>query len=282
MPIADVNGTRIPFEVIGDAGDWIALSPGGRRGMDELTPLAERIAAGGYRVLIHDRRNCGAAELAFDDRASEFGIWADDLHALLQHLDASPAIVGGFSSGCRLSLLLALKHPEAVRALLLMRITGGAFAAERLARKYYTDYIEMVEAGGMDAIRRDAHFGALIAANPSNLARWQQLDAPACLRILRTWRADLEAGANMPVLGATEAQLRSLTMPACVIPGTDRTHPIDVGEQVHRLIAGSTWLPMQLTQQDADFIPMQAWCDDATLADQLLAYLKTLPANDRH
>ena len=86
----------------------------------------------------------------------------------------------------------------------------------------------------------------------------------------------------MPVLGATEEQLRSLTMPACVIPGTDRTHPIDVGERVHRLIRGSTWIPMRLAQQDADFIPMEAWCDDATLAEHLLAFLKTLPATDRH
>ena len=282
MPIAALNGTHIPFEVIGDQGDWIALSPGGRRGMDELVPLATRIAAGGYRVLIHDRRNCGAGELAFDDRAPEFEIWADDLHALLQHLGASPAIVGGFSSGCRLSLLLALKHPEAVRALLLMRITGGAFAAERLAAKYYTDYIKRVEEGGMDALARDAHFRALIVANPSNQARLQQFDAATFLRIMRAWRADLEAGATMPVLGATEAQLRSLTMPACVIPGTDRTHPIDVGERVHQLIAGSTWIPMQLKQQDADFIPMEAWCDDATLAEQLLVFLKTLPATGAH
>ncbi|GGX11443.1 alpha/beta hydrolase [Pigmentiphaga litoralis] len=281
MPIAALNGTHIPFDVTGDTGDWIALSPGGRRGMDELLPLATRIAEGGYRVLIHDRRNCGAGEVAFDDRAPEFEIWADDLYALLQHVDASPAIVGGFSSGCRLSLLLALKHPEAVRALLLMRITGGAFAAERLARKYYTDYIEMVEQGGMQAIQHDAHFRALIAANPSNAARLAQMDAPTFLRIFRAWRTDLEAGATMPVLGATQAQLRSLAVPTCVIPGTDRTHPIEVGKHVHELIAGSTWIPMDLVQRDADFIPMEAWCDDATLADSLLRFLKTLPAQDR-
>lgn len=281
MPIADVNGIHVPYQVIGETGGWIALSPGGRRGMDELVPLAGRIAAKGYRVLIHDRRNCGAGELAFDDQRPEFEIWADDLYALMQHLNATPAIVGGFSSGCRMSLLLAFKHPEAVRALLLMRITGGAFAARRLAAKYYTDYIERVEKGGMEALLRDAHFRALIAANPSNLARLQQFDAAAFLRIMKTWRADLEAGAAQPVLGATKAQLKSLTMPTCVIPGTDRTHPIEVGEQVHRLIAGSTWMPMQLKQQDADFIPMEAWCDDATLAEQLGAFLQTLPTHDR-
>ena len=281
MPIADVNGIHIPYQVVGETGDWIALSPGGRRGMDELVPLAGRVAAKGYRVLIHDRRNCGAGELALDDRRPEFEIWADDLYALMQHLNATPAIVGGFSSGCRMSLLLAFKHPEAVRARLPVRIGGGADAARPLPAKYYTAYIETVEKGGMETLLHDAHFRALIAANPSNLARLQQFSAAAFLRIMKTWRADLAAGVTQPVLGATEAQLESLTMPTCVIPGTDRTHPIEVGEQVHRLIAGSTWIPMQLTQQDADFIPMEAWCDDATLAEQLGAFLQTLPTNDR-
>jgi pimeloyl-ACP methyl ester carboxylesterase len=49
---------------------------------------------------------------------------------------------GGSSSGCRLALLLARRHPAAVRGLLLWRVTGGPYAAERLARNYYTQYID--------------------------------------------------------------------------------------------------------------------------------------------
>ena len=51
-------------------------------------------------------------------------------HALLARLDALPAVIGGGSSGCRLAPLFAPKYPDAVRALLLWRITGGPFAAE--------------------------------------------------------------------------------------------------------------------------------------------------------
>ena len=34
----------------------VALVTGGRRGYDEFTPLARRLAAQGYRVVLHDRR----------------------------------------------------------------------------------------------------------------------------------------------------------------------------------------------------------------------------------
>jgi pimeloyl-ACP methyl ester carboxylesterase len=37
---------------------------------------------------------------------------ADDLHALLQALHLGPAVLYGVSSGARVSLLLAHKHPE--------------------------------------------------------------------------------------------------------------------------------------------------------------------------
>ena len=46
--------------------------------------MAKAMAATGYRVLLHDRRNCGASDVAFDGSASEHEVWADDLHALAQ------------------------------------------------------------------------------------------------------------------------------------------------------------------------------------------------------
>ena len=106
-----------------------------------VKPLAQRMAVAGYRVLIHDRRNCGLSDIAIGGEGSEYEIWAEDLYELLSRLNGLPVIVGGSSSGCRLSLLFALKYPHAVRALLLWRVTGGAFAAQRLTENYYDQYI---------------------------------------------------------------------------------------------------------------------------------------------
>jgi pimeloyl-ACP methyl ester carboxylesterase len=136
MPIAKVRGANINYEVLGTHGPWIALSPGGRRALDGVKSLAQRMADHGYRVLIYDRRNCGVSDIVIGGEQSEYEIWADDLYELATQLKALPLIVGGSSSGCRLSLTFALKYPQAVRALLLWRVTGGAFAAARLTENY--------------------------------------------------------------------------------------------------------------------------------------------------
>ena len=130
MPAMNIRGVHINYRVIGDHGPWMALSPGGRRGTEAVESLAARMAQAGYRVVIHDRRNCGASDVAIDGTGSEYELWADDLHLLLSELGALPVIIGGASSGCRLSILFALRHAEAVSALLLWRVTGGASASE--------------------------------------------------------------------------------------------------------------------------------------------------------
>ena len=60
MPVATVRGVEINYEVLGDRGPWVALQPGGRRALAGVKTLGEKIAEAGCRVLIYDRRNCGA------------------------------------------------------------------------------------------------------------------------------------------------------------------------------------------------------------------------------
>ena len=124
MPVETIRGVNIVYEVIGDHGPWLALTTGGRRGHEEFQPLARKIAAGGFRVLLHDRRNTGASDIKIEGEEAEEEMRSDDLHALLARQDALPAFVGGSSSGARTSILFALRHPEAVRGLLLFRVTA--------------------------------------------------------------------------------------------------------------------------------------------------------------
>ena len=137
-----------------------------RRGLEGVKSLGEKFAEAGCRVLVYDRRNCGASGVSFDGGNSENEIWAEDLRALLSQLDALPAYIGGSSSGCRLALLIALRHPADVRGLLLWRVTGGAYAAQRLVENYYTQFIDAAQQGGMEAICRTEHFAELIREQP--------------------------------------------------------------------------------------------------------------------
>jgi pimeloyl-ACP methyl ester carboxylesterase len=138
-----VRGIHINYEVVGDAGPWIALTPGSRRSYGELVGLSKAIASSGYRVLLHDRRNCGASEVAFDGSGSEHEVWADDLHELGKQLNALPIYVGGSSAGARLAILFAIRHPNALHGLLLWRLTGGQEAVDRLAENYYGQFIKL-------------------------------------------------------------------------------------------------------------------------------------------
>jgi pimeloyl-ACP methyl ester carboxylesterase len=278
MPITTVRGVAINYEVLGDRGPWVALQPGGRRGLVGVKPLGQKIAEAGNRVLVYDRRNCGASDISFDGGSSENEVWADDLHKLLQDLDAVPAFVGGSSSGCRLALLAALRHPGDVRGLLLWRVTGGAFAAGRLMQNYYTQFIEAAQRGGMEAVCRTEHFAELIANNPANRARLLSMDVERFMAVMNQWRRSFNEGANHPVIGISPDELRSMTMPACIIPGNDRTHPREPGQVAHRLMPNAEYHEV-VTEDRPDLdVALEDWnAKEGLLAAIFIDFLRRAP-----
>ena len=259
MPVATVRGVEINYEVLGERGPWVALQPGGRRGLVGVKPLGQKIAEAGNRVLVYDRRNCGASGISFDGGHSENEIWADDLHELLSQLDARPAFIGGSSSGCRLALLAALRHPADLRGLLLWRVTGGAYAARRLVENYYTQFIEAAERGGMEAVCCTEHFSELIASNRANRARLLSIGAERFIAVMNEWRRSFNEGADHPVIGISPAELRSLTVPACIVPGNDRVHPREPGQVAHRLMPNAEYHEV-LTEDRPDLdVALEDW-----------------------
>lgn len=254
-----IRGAHINYEILGDKGPWVALSPGGRRPLEGVKHLAERVAAAGYRVLIHDRRNCGASDVVLEGTESEYEIWAEDLYALLQHFNATPAFVGGGSSGCRMSLLLALRHPEAVHGLLLWRVTGGEFAAKRLANQYYLQYIEAAKTGGMAAVCETEHFRERIAQRPANRETLVNIDVNRFIASFEKWADGFLQDAGKPVIGATVAQLQSVKVPVLIVPGNDKTHDRNVGERAHNIMKGSELYLLFPDHQDIDIVPPQEW-----------------------
>ena len=89
----DINGGRVVFDLVGpDDGLPLVLTPGGRFGMDfpGVRQLGEALAAGGMRVLLWDRPNCGHSDVQFFGR-TESHMRAETLTRLLQELDFGPA-----------------------------------------------------------------------------------------------------------------------------------------------------------------------------------------------
>jgi pimeloyl-ACP methyl ester carboxylesterase len=270
-----INGASLNYEILGSSGPWVAISPGGRRAMAAIKSLAQRIADAGYRVLIHDRRNCGASDVLLSSDLAEHEVWADDQHVLLQQVGALPAFIGGSSSGCRMSLAYALRYPQAVRGLLLWRVTGGAFAAKRLAWEYYGQYIAAMQAGGMAALCAMPHFRDLMAAHQPNRERLLNADPKAVIAAMTRWSEGFLSEADLPVIGASAEQLRSIKAPACVIPGNDNTHPKAAGEGLAKLLPDATLNILFAEHQDVDVVPPEDWAaKEKEMAAMLLAFLK--------
>ena len=259
MATASIRGVNIHYEVVGIDGPWLVLITGGRRAYREFVPLAMKIAAEGFRVLLHDRRNTGASQIVIDGEQGEEEIWTDDIAALIDYLGIGPAFVGGASSGARTSMLTSLRHPESVRALILMRVTGGEFAAGRLPPMYYGQFIDAAREGGMAAVCATEQYRERIAAYPPNGPYLMALDPAHYISVMSNWLRIFESGPVAPVLGVREDQLRSIAVPTLVVPGNDKTHASASGEAAARLIPGAELFALPIEDQNAALIPFSDW-----------------------
>lgn len=275
MPLVDIRTVQLNYEVVGTSGPWVTLLPGGRRALDEVAGLAKLIADAGFRVLLHDRRNTGLSSVSIDGEGSEFEIWAEDLEGLLEHLGIKTVAAVGSSSGCRVSTILTLRRPDLVNALVMMRVTGGAFAVQRLAKRYYTKLIEAAEQGGMAAVCLDADFAEVIRRAPARKQELLAWDVGQFVAVMKRWRSNLEADLHNPILGATVDQLKTIKCPVCVIPGNDKTHSLATGRLVHSMVKQSELHEPRTDQLDLDLITMAEWTSDAALAAIIIGFLKT-------
>ena len=258
MAEAVVRGVGLYYEVFGSAGPWITFTPGSRRASSELRNLASLVSAEGFRVLLHDRRNCGASEVAVEPLGSEHEIWADDLALLATHVGAETLYVGGSSAGARLAILFALRHRSMLDGLLLWRLTGGSHAAAKLAELYYGDFVKLAQAGGMKAVCESDHFAACIKARPSNRQRLMNMSVEKFVGIMETWRTKFIEAANLPMIGATEDELRSVSAPVCLIMGNDVIHTPATARKFARLV-GQTELHDGVVEKRTDDDLLAEW-----------------------
>ena len=275
MAFANIHGVQLHYQVLGEQGPWLALVSGGRRSGAEFEALARRIAARGFRVVLHDRRNTGASDVCIDGELGEEEIWADDWAQLMRQLNAVPAFFGGGSSGARLALLTSLRHPDLVRGLLLLRITGGAFTAARLPDNYYGQFIRAAEQGGMAAVCATPFYQELIQANPANLVRLMAMDPAHYTAVMRHWLEIFLQGPREPVLGMTREALQAIRVPTWLVPGNDLTHVSRHGREAAALIPGCELLELPVVDEAVPALPFSAWAaHEATLATAMARFMR--------
>jgi pimeloyl-ACP methyl ester carboxylesterase len=130
VPTVQANGVALHYEESG-TGDPI-LCVHGTGSSSELWADAVAALSARGRAVVYDRRGFGRSErpqpLRMDVR-----LHGDDAAALLEALDAAPAVVIGRSQGGEIALDLALRHPGRVRALVLLE-GGGLRLSDEAVR----------------------------------------------------------------------------------------------------------------------------------------------------
>jgi pimeloyl-ACP methyl ester carboxylesterase len=248
MPFTKIGPVNLHYEIIGASGPLLALTPGGRRSLNEFLSLADKIARKGFRVLLHDRRNCGISDIYFDQSDAEDSLWAEDLQGLLTFIDAGDVFVGGSSSGCRTSILHYLRYPRRVRGLCLFRVTGGSFAAQRLPENYYHRFIAAARKGGMRGVCAIDHWQERFKARPQDRELLLSMDVDRFLQ-----------GIDLPILGVTATELQSIAVPTVVIPGNDMIHSSASGAIAQSLIPGAVLHQLPIEDTSRDLIPFGEW-----------------------
>jgi pimeloyl-ACP methyl ester carboxylesterase len=216
MPVAEINGLSLAYDVIGDGQPWV-ITPGGRFSKDVagVRQLAEGLAAGGKKVLIWDRPNTGASQVCFSG-PSESEMQSDALGGLLRHLGMTPAVIAGGSGGSRVSLLTAARHPDVAAAVPVWWISGGPFGLMSLGVHYCGDSIVAAWRGGMEAVLALPVWAEVLERNPANRQVFLEQDRDQFIATLENWMVAYCPRPDELVPGLPDDRAREMEIPALV------------------------------------------------------------------
>jgi len=241
--VLEIHGGNVVYEILGETGEFIALTPGGRFSKDipGLRPLAEQLVKGGYRVLLWDRPNCGKSDLQFYGQ-SESHMRADTLHQLITGLGIGPCVIAGGSGGARDSILTTILHPEIVTKLVTWNIVGGVYGSFVLGSYYIVPSIQAVRGLGIKGLLGVSEWQERIAENPTNKDRILAMDADEFLKVMLRWLNAFVPKPGQAIPGVDDALFDDIMVPTLIIRGgeNDWDHPKRTSLEVSCLIKGST------------------------------------------
>lgn len=243
MARIQISGLGIEYDLFGPKdAPAIVLTPGGRFAKDSpgLPELAQALAAGGRRVLLWDRPNCGASDISFDGE-SESDLQARTLIELIRALDLGPTAVAAGSGGSRVSLIAAARDPATVSHLIVWWISGGALSLISLAAYYCVGSAIAASRGGMAAVADSPGWAEQIQRNPRNRDILLAQDPQRFIGTMERWALAYMPSKASPVPGMSPESFARLRMPVLIYrSGTsDLSHTRRTSEWVHELIPHS-------------------------------------------
>ena len=185
----------------------------------------------GYRLTTYDARGHGESDPA---ETYEYRDMVRDMEAVLDHLGARHAVVGGASMGAATAVAFALAHPERVRALIL--ITPAYEGQPSGAYDDWDALADGLEHGGVE--------GFLAAYDPPIGEPWRETVLKVARQRLERHRhpeAVAQALRAVPRSAAFDGlgALEEIELPTLIVASRDEAdpgHPLRVGEQYAALL----------------------------------------------
>ena len=129
-----VDGDRLEYTEYGTGDRWVVLLHGQLMPRRMHQPLARAVAVEGFHVVTLDLLGHGRSDHPLDPKRYSVAAFGEQVVALLDHLGAGQAVIGGTSLGANVSLEVADVAPERVRGLLLeMPVLDNALEAGLIA-----------------------------------------------------------------------------------------------------------------------------------------------------
>jgi 3-oxoadipate enol-lactonase len=257
---AKTNGIETHYEIHGREGaEWLvfshSLACSARMWEPQIAAFRDR-----YRILAYDTRGHGASDAPPGPYTLE--LLADDLAALLEHLDIRNAHFCGLSMGGMIGQTFALRHPGRLRTLVLADTTSR-YPPE--AAVLWAERIRTAETQGMAALAQPTlerwFTRAFRERHPEVVERVRAL-------ILATPVAGYVGCCHaIPKIDLT-ARLKEIRCPALVIVGAeDPGTPPAMAREIHDNLPGSEYVEIPGAAHLANLEQPQAF--DRALGDFL-------------
>jgi pimeloyl-ACP methyl ester carboxylesterase len=234
------DGVEIAFLDEGE-GDPVVLVHGFASNKEVnwvATAWVSALTRAGRRVIALDDRGHGQSTKLYDPADYHSAIIAEDVRALLDHLDLPRADVIGYSMGARITAFLALAHPGRVRSAVLgglgIRLVEGvglpdtiADALEGPSLAVVTDPTAYLFRAFAEQTKSDLHaLAACLRGSRQTLSR-EEVGRIAVPVLVAVGGKDLIAG-SPEELAALIPGARALVIP-------DRDHMLAVGDKAFKV-----------------------------------------------
>ena len=234
MPTITTNGVEMNYIREG-SGEPVLLVPGLLFGAKHWRPQIDALKTD-YDVVAVDLRGQHSSQTT--DDPVEYDMWnqMEDVFGLIQQLGIAPVHYVGLSMGGFIGMRMALKHPEALRDMVLLDTTDLPEHAEKV--EIYEAFRQILETDGMETV---------LPAMPPIFFKQSFIDGEP--EQVEAWLNDLRAGNPQGTAHASRAvdkrddisdRTPSIAVPTLVIHGTeDAAIELERGEALAGRIPGA-------------------------------------------